>query len=199
MGCCRASPFFFFFFFFFLVILPPTMYPPFKNTITLSEAKQTWLEQKTCCINWLTKRQITVFIYLFPILLLTLFSFFLVTLSYASGCIWSHCTATRGHTPRPGWSSSQSVLKSALWSPGGFPYCVTCRWVLQKRPSALQKKKKGNRIVLGAECEMFSSVCYLVHLIHPLINVKYIRGMVINAALSLSQKRWYWYGMQNLL
>lgn len=59
--------------------------------------------------------------------------------SCAGGGIWSRYSATEGHTPRLGWSSSQSVLKSGLWSPEGFPCCVMCRWELQKRLSGLKR------------------------------------------------------------
>lgn len=66
------------------------------------------------------------------------FSPFLVIPFYASGCTWSRCTATRAHTPRPGWSSSQNVLRSVPSSPVGFPYYAVCRWELQWRHSTLQ-------------------------------------------------------------
>lgn len=70
---------------------------------------------------------------------------FQVILFYASGCTWSRCTATRAHTPRPGWSSSQSVLRSVLWSPVGFPYCAMCRRAPQKRRSTLGNGEGGEK------------------------------------------------------
>lgn len=82
----------------------------------------------------------TNLLYFFPLLLLFIIVFlYLVTLFCAGGCIWHRYTATGGHTPRPGWSSSQSVLRSALLSPEGSPCCVMCRWALQNRLSNLKK------------------------------------------------------------
>lgn len=128
------------------------------NTICKQSAFKLYIEQH---LTARTQHFDTWRVTLFPLASYrSCFSPFLVIPFYASGCTWSHCTATRAHTPRPGWSSSQNVLRSVPSSPVGFPYYAVCRWELQWRHSTLRKKREKNMFFFKMRI-----LCVVTHLL----------------------------------